>query len=209
MHTGTTTWAYPCCLLLLLILAASAPPQHFDSQTCRGSGWGQGAAAAGCSAPSRAQVPYPQPPPPSVPRSHARPPPSQPPHPAPTIFSTPRRSGMGRGCGKSLLRCERQVSARGCGPKVSRPAPHPSPRKGLPLSSAKCWVAGGVGAAVSTEGQQDPQEGSAGRVRSPTPPLWIPLRVSYLLPSRLPLLGAAPARTPLSARRSRYQEASW
>ena len=100
------TWAYPCCLLLLPILAASVPLQHFDSQTCRGSGWGQGPAAAGRSAPSRPRVPYPQPPPPSVPRSHARPPPSQPPHPASTtIFSTPRRSGVGRGCGKSLLWC--------------------------------------------------------------------------------------------------------
>ena len=56
-------------------------------------------------------------------------------------------------------------------------------------------------------GNRTPEEGSVGRVRSPTPPLQTPLRVPYLLPSRLPLLGAAPARTSLSARRSRYQEA--
>ena len=55
--------------------------------------------------------------------------------------------------------------ARGCCPKVSRPALHHSRLEGLPLSAAKCWAAGGVGAAVSALGQQDPR----GRVRRPRP----------------------------------------
>lgn len=127
-------------------------------------------------------------------------------------FYNPRRTGAGQGCGKSSLRCEKQVLARACGLKASRPVPHPSPREGLPLSAAKRPVSGrgrgGVGAAVSTPRQRTPEERSSGCVRSPAPPLPTPLWVPYLLLSLLLLLGVVPGPRSLTATRSRYQEAS-
>ena len=127
-------------------------------------------------------------------------------------FYNPRRTGAGQGCGKSSLRCEKQVLARACGLKASRPVPHPSPREGLPLSAAKRRVSGrgrgGAGAAVSTPRQRTPEERSSGCVRSPAPPLRTPLWVPYLLLSLLLLLGVVPGPRSLRATRSRYQEAS-
>ena len=109
----TPTWAYPCCLLLLPIVTTSAPPRHLNPQTCRGRGGGRGAAAAG----SRPRAP----PPPLSPRS-SPPPPHRPP------FSTPRRTGAGRGCRKNLRGCEKQVSARSSRLAVIRPAPRKADR---------------------------------------------------------------------------------
>lgn len=137
--------------------------------------------------------------------------PSPSPHtPRRPTFYNPRRTGAGQGCGKSSLPCEKQVLAKACGLKASRPVPHPSPQEGLPLSAAKRRVSGrgrsGVGAAVSTPRQRTPEERSSGCVRSPAPPLRTPLWVPYLLLSLL-LLGVVPGPRSLRATRSRYQEA--
>ena len=126
-------------------------------------------------------------------------------------FSNPRRTGAGQGCGKSSRWCEKQVLARACPLKASRPVPHPSPREGLRLSAAKCRVSGrgrgGDGAAVCTPRQRTPEERSAGCVRSPALSLRTPLRVPYLLLSLRFLLGVVPGPGSLWATRSRYQEA--